>query len=169
MAETVELRPVEEEGKAGAEALRGGERVGRLVASLREDDVRGRYAWSALEDHGLAPRQEPALYRQLYVAVAPTWVDAGHLDHYVVVPADEALLGAWYSLSFAQQQVHGALALEPVQVPEPEGFGLRLGGPEDLDIVMELAFVIYDHQAGPPTYAGVPAPPEEEARASYAE
>ena len=167
--EPLELRPVEDDGKAGAGAFRAGERVGHLLASLREDDVRGRYAWSALGDHGLAPGEGPALYRDLYAAAAPVWVGAGYLDHYVVVSADEGPLFSWYSLSFAQQQVHGALALSPVPTPEPEGFIVRPGGPEDLDLAMELAFVIYDHQAGPPTYAGVPAPPEHEARASYAE
>ena len=34
---------------------------------------------------------------------------------------------------------------------------------------MELAFVIFDHQASAPTWAGAPAPPEAEARASYAD
>ncbi len=164
-----ELRPVEEDGKAGVEALRDGETAGRLAASLREDEVRGRHAWSALDDQWLAAGEAPALFRDLYAAAARDWVEAGFLDHYVVVPADEALLAVWYSLSFAQQQVHAALALRPVPSAEPDGFTTRLGGPEDLDLAMALAFVIYDHQAGPPTYAGVPAPPEEEARASYAE
>ncbi len=92
-----------------------------------------------------------------------------YLDHYVVVPAAEDVLAAWYSLSFAQQQVHARLALELAPLPEPDGFTLRIGGPEDLDLAMELAFVIFDHQASAPTWAGAPAPPEEDARASYAE
>jgi ribosomal protein S18 acetylase RimI-like enzyme len=165
----VELRPVEEDGKAGVQALRGGEAVGRLVATLGESEVRGRHAWSALGDEWLAPGEDAALFRVLYAAAAPSWVEAGYLDHYVVVPADESLLAVWYSLSFAQQQVHAALALRPIPAPEPDGFAVRLGGSEDLDVAMELAFVIYDHQAGTPTYAGVPAPSEDEARVSYAE
>ena len=149
---SLELRAVEADGKVGAEAVRDGRPAGRLFASLQEDDVR-----------------EPALYRELYAAAANGWVEAGYLDHYVVVAADEEVLGAWYSLSFAQQQVHGRLALTPVAVPDPVGFTVRIGGPEDLDIAMELAFVIFDHQASTPTWAGAPAPPEDEARASYAE
>jgi GNAT superfamily N-acetyltransferase len=100
---------------------------------------------------------------------ARLWVDAGYLDHYVVVPADAGVLEAWYSLSFAQQQVHGALTLGPLTPSEPKGFSVRQGGPEDLQAAMTLAFTIFDHQAEAPTWAGAPAPPEDEARASYAE
>jgi len=165
----LDVRRFEEEGKVGAEAARDGHAAGRLLAALQENDVRGRHAWSSLDDHELAGGEEPSLYRQLYAVAAEAWVEAGYLDHYVVVPAENAVLAAWYSLSFAQQQVHGRLAVEPVEVSEPEGFTVRIGGPEDLDLAMELAFVIFDHQAAAPTWAGAPAPAEEEARTSYAE
>ena len=165
----LELRRLEEDGKVGSEAARDGAFAGRLVATLGESDVRGRHAWSALDDHGLAAGEDPSLYRELYAAAAAAWVEAGYLDHYAVVPAADDVLAAWYSLSFAQQQVHGKRALQREAVPEPEGFTLRRGGPKDIDIAMELAFVIFDHQAAGPTWAGAPAPPEEEARASYAE
>lgn len=165
----LELRVIEVEGKAGAEAVRGGKRVGRLVGALQEDDVRGLHAWSSLADHELAPGEDPELYRDLYSVAGAAWVDAGYLDHYVVVPADEGVLAAWYSLSFAQQQVHGAQALAPIAATEPEGFTVRRAGPEDIEAAMALAFTIFDHQAGAPTWAGAPAPPEDEARASYLE
>jgi GNAT superfamily N-acetyltransferase len=166
---SLELRPLAEEGKVGAEAVREGARVGRLVAALVVNDVRGRHAWAALEDHGLEPGENPDLYRDLYAAAGPEWVAANCLDHYVVVPAEREVLDAWYSLSFAQQQVHGELALGPGARPEPEGFTVRRGGPADLDAAMALAYTIFDHQARGPTWAGAPAPPEDEARASYAE
>ena len=165
---SLELRAVDVDGKVGADAARDGRRAGRLLAALQENDVRGRHAWSSLADHGLADGEEASLYRELYEVAGAAWVEARCLDHYVVVPADEEVLAAWYSLSFAQQQVHGRLALGPVEILEPEGFVVRIGGPEDLDIAMELAFVIFDHQASAPTWAGAPAPPEEEARASSA-
>ena len=166
---SLELLRVEDDGRAGAEAVRDGKIAGRLVAALREDDVRGRHAWAALGDHELAPDEEPALYRGLYEVAAENWVAEGYLDHYVVVPARADVLEAWYSLSFAQQQVHAALALDPVAGRVPDGFTVRIGGSDDLETAMALAFVIFDHQAGPPTWAGAPAPSEEEARASYAE
>jgi GNAT superfamily N-acetyltransferase len=165
----LELRRIAENGKAGAEAVRGGTRVGRLVAALEDDDVRGRHAWSALGDHELADGEEQELYRELYAVAAEAWVEDGYLDHYVVVAAEQDLLAVWYGLSFAQQQVHGLLALEPASVASPHGFTVRLGGVEDLEIAMALAFVIFDHQAGPPTWAGAPAPPEDEVRVSYTE
>ena len=169
MPEGVEFRTVEDEGKTGAEALRGSERVGRLIAVLKEDEVRRRHAWSALGDHWLASAEPRALYRELYGVAARDWVERGYLDHYVVVPTERDVLDAWYSLSFAQQQVHGSQVLEPLDMPEPEGFTIRIGGPEDIDLAMSLAFVIFDHQASGPTWAGAPAPTEEDARGSYAE
>lgn len=165
----IELRRLEEDGKVGSEAARDGAFAGRLLAALREDDVRGRHAWADLEDHRIAEAEDPSLYRDLYGLAGRVWVEAERLDHYVVVPADRALLDAWYSLSFAQQQVHAAIQIRPVEAPVPAGFTVRHGGPEDLDIAMRLAYVIFDHQAEGPTWAGAPAPAEEEARASYAE
>jgi len=166
---SLELKWVEEEGKVGAEAVRRGERVGWLVASLQENEVRGRHAWAALEDHGVADGQSPDLYRDLYSVAARLWVDAGYLDHYVVVPADPNVLEAWYSLSFAQQQVHGAQALGPLTPIKPQGFSVRQAGPDDIDAAMTLAFTIFDHQAEAPTWAGAEAPPGDEARASFVE
>jgi GNAT superfamily N-acetyltransferase len=166
---SLDVRALEAEGKTGAEALREGAFAGRLVAALSESDVRGRHTWSALDDHGIATGEDASLYRELYGVAAEAWVEEGYLDHYVVVPATDRVLAAWYSLSFAQQQVHGRRALRQETAPEPEGFSLRIGGPADLDIAMALAFVIFDHQALAPTWAGAPAPPKDEARASYAE
>jgi len=165
----LELRAVEVDGKVGVEAARDGAFAGKLVATLSESEVRGRHAWSALDDHGVAVGEDFSLYRELYAVAAEVWVEAGYLDHYVVVPAADDVLAAWYSLSFAQQQVHGRRALQQEAVSEPEGFTLSIGGPQDIDIAMQLAFVIFDHQASAPTWARAPAPAEEEARASYAE
>ncbi|HEY7003511.1 MAG TPA: GNAT family N-acetyltransferase [Gaiellaceae bacterium] len=100
---------------------------------------------------------------------APTWVDRGYLDHYVVVPAEQDVLAAWHSLSFAQQQVHGAQALRAFAPPEPDGFTVREAGSDDLEEAMSLAYTIFDHQAEGPTWAGAPAPGEDEVRVSFAE
>jgi GNAT superfamily N-acetyltransferase len=166
---SLELRRLEQDGKVGAEAFRDGDPAGFLLAELKEGELRGRHAWSGLDDHRLEQGESPELYRDLYAAAAPRWVETGHLDHYVVVAADDAVLDAWYRLSFAQQQVHAALDLGPVKMSEPRGFTVRLGGPDDLEAAMSLAFAIFDHQAEAPTWTGVPKPPEDEVRESYAE
>jgi GNAT superfamily N-acetyltransferase len=166
---SLELRILEVDGKIGAEALRDERPAGRLVAALQEDDVRGHHAWSSLVDHGLAEGEDPAIYRDLYAVAGAAWVEAGALDHYVVVPAVQEVLDAWYSLSFAQQQVHGTKTLDPITPSEPDGFSVRRAGAEDIDAAMTLAFTIFDHQAEAPTWAGAPAPPEDDARASYLE
>lgn len=169
MALPLQLRPLAEREKAGAEALRDGGRVGRLVAALVDDDIRGPHAWSGLGDHELAPGEDADLYRDLYSLAGRGWVEERYLDHYVVVAAEPALLGAWYGLSFAQQQVHASLALQPLQPVRPSGFTLRPGGVEDIESALALSFVIYDHQAEGPVWAGVPAPPVEEVRESWLE
>src|SRR4029079_6074440 len=121
---------------------------------LQENDVRGRHAWSSLDDHELADGEEPSLYRQLYAVAAEAWVEVGYLDHYVGVPAEDEVLAAWYGLSFAQQQVHGRRALEPVEVPDPEGFTVRIGGQDGLGLALQHDLVMFGQQASASSQAG---------------
>jgi ribosomal protein S18 acetylase RimI-like enzyme len=163
------IEVVEREGALGAVATRDGREAGRLLALPLEDDVRGHHVWSGLDDHGLADREEPELYRDLYAVAGQAWVDVGRPAHYVVVPADEAVLVAWYGLCFAQQQVHAARPLEASSPPEPEGFDIRLGGPEDLDAAVSLGDLITAYQRGAPVWSGVALPSAEELRSGWAE
>jgi GNAT superfamily N-acetyltransferase len=169
MRGTPAIEVVDGEGALGAVAMRDGREAGRLFARPREDDIRGRHVWSGLDDHGLADGEGPELYRDLYAAAGQAWVDDGRFAHYVVVPADEGVLEAWYGVCFAQQQVHAARALEASSPPDPEGFDIRLGGPEDLDAAVSLGDLITAYQRGAPVWSGIALPSTDELRSGWAE
>jgi GNAT superfamily N-acetyltransferase len=153
--------------EGGAEARRNGEVVGRLVGELREDALRGRHVWSALADH---EADEPETYRDLYAVAGAAWLEQGASSHYVVVPADEAVLRAWLGVAFAIEQVHGERSLADVaEPPAPEGFTIRLGGPPDLDAAARLAPVITEHQIEAPVFSGLERRTDERFRESMRE
>ena len=71
----VEIVPVTEGEKQGAEALRDGGRVAHLVGALGEAPSRGRHAWVGLGDHSLAPGESPELLADVYAVAGARWVD----------------------------------------------------------------------------------------------
>lgn len=151
----------------GAEARRAGEVVGRLVGELRDDELRGRHSWSALGDHHA---EDAELYRDLYAVAGRGWLDKGAASHYVVVPADEAVLWAWLGVAFAIEQVHAERELADVTEPRaPEGFSIRQGGPDDLDTAAGLAPIITEHGIEPPVWSGMTRPTDDRFRESMLE
>ena len=105
--------------------------------------------------------------RDLYGVAAAAWFEAGHTEHYALVPASDAeLLRAWSRLGFGQQQAYGIRDV-PV-VPWPEG--ARRAEPRDVDALVELTPVLAAHQAQSPVFAaGRPPGPSEELRAELIE
>lgn len=153
--------------EGGAEARRDGAVAGRLVAEIREDELRGRHAWSALGDHHA---DDPELYRDLYLVAGRSWLDAGARSHYVVVPADDAVVWAWLGCAFAIEQVHAERSLADVEPPrEPAGFRIRHGGSDDLDTAAALAPIITEHQIEAPVWSGLARPSDETFRESWQE
>jgi GNAT superfamily N-acetyltransferase len=153
--------------EGGAEARRDGEVVGRLVAELREDKLRGRHSWSALGEHHAS---EPELYRDLYAVAGRSWLDAGAPNHYVVVPAADDVVWAWLGCAFAIQQVHAEQPLADIAEPNPRnGFMIREAGLDDLDAGARLAPVITDHQVEAPVWSGLERPSDEHFRESWRE
>jgi GNAT superfamily N-acetyltransferase len=151
----------------GAEARRDGRIVGRLAGELREEELRGRHVWSGLGDHAA---DEPELYRDLYAVAGQKWLDQGATSHYVVVSAEEPVLGAWLGVAFAIQQVHAERPLEDVSAPAPpDGFEIRQGGPDDLDAAARLAPIITDLQIEAPVWSGLERPSDEQFRENWRE
>lgn len=135
------------EGASGAVALRDGRAVGFLLGAPRPDPVWGASVWVELAGHAA---EDPEDVRDLYGVAAAGWVEAGHTDHYVLVPANDAeLLRAWSRLGFGQQQAYGIREV-PV-VPWPEG--ARRAEPRDADALVELTPVLPAHQAQSPVFA----------------
>lgn len=153
--------------QGGAEARRDGEVVGRLVAEIREEDVRGRHSWSALTDHDA---DEPELYRDLYAVAGSEWLAQGATSHYVVIPAVDDVLWAWLGVGFAIEQVHAERELANVERPAaPGGFTIREGGPNDLDAAARLAPIITEHQIESPVWSGLKRRSDDEFRDSMRE
>jgi ribosomal protein S18 acetylase RimI-like enzyme len=166
----LELRAVDEDGKSGAEAVRDGRRVGRLVGEPREPaPSRGPHVWVGLDDHELAEGVAPELLADLYAAAGDPWVRAGLLSHFVVSPADEARLQIWFALGFGQEQVHAERDTSVGAPASREGVEVRRAELDDLETLLDLGRTIYQHQVGPPVWSGVTVPGRDESRDEWAE
>jgi len=165
----VEIVPLTEGEKSGAEALRDGERVAHLVGLLGEAPSRGRHAWVGLGDHSLAAGESPDLLADVYAAAGAPWVEAGHLTHIVEVPADGPLPQLFFALGFGQEQVHASAPVR-VEAPTPSGGAtIRRARPADVELLLDVVGAIGEHQVGPPVWSGLPAPSREEMRDDWIE
>ena len=166
---TLEIRPLKGDGKSGAEALREGRRVGRLVGEERDSGPgRGPHVWVGLDDHELAG--EPAeLYADLYAVAGEPWVRAGRLAHFVLAAAVETELRVWFSLGFGQEQVHAERATYSDPPSRRPGLSVRRATLDDFETLLDLGRTIYEHQIGPPVWSGVPVPEREASRQDWAQ
>jgi ribosomal protein S18 acetylase RimI-like enzyme len=165
----VEIVPLTEGDKRGAEALREGDRVAHLVGALGEAPSRGRHAWVGLDDHSLAAGEPPDLLADVYAAAGGPWVDAGYLTHIVEVPAEGPLPQLFFALGFGQEQVH-ASAPARVEVPAATTDAtIRRASPTDIELLLDVVGAIGEHQVGPPVWSGLPAPKREELRDDWVE
>ena len=155
---------VRSEGASGAIAVRDGRVVGFLLGAPRPDPVWGANVWVELAGHAA---EVPEDVRDLYGVAAAAWSEAGHTEHYALVPASDAeLVRAWFRLGFGQQQAYGIRDVPVVTWPE----GARRAELRDVDALVELTPVLPAHQAGSPVFApGRPPGPNEELRAELIE
>ncbi len=97
----------------------------------------------------------------------------GCFFHYAMIPAsDRPALDAWFALSFGQQQAHAIRALPAPELAAPSlnpAIQIRRAGPDDLELLLEVADMVALHQARSPVYG--PFLPEVRSRwrADYAE
>jgi ribosomal protein S18 acetylase RimI-like enzyme len=153
--------------RSGAVALRGGELVGYLLGSHREDEVWGANVW--VEHAGHAVR-EPELVRDLYAASATEWLERGFSRHYAMVPAsDKELVDAWFRLSFGAQHASGLQETPESTGPAPDGVVVRRATADDADAIVQLDFTLPRHQELSPVFAPGPRYTEEESRADFLE
>ena len=167
---TLKIRLHEEGPKSGAEALRAGRRVGRLVGEERDSPPgRGAHVWVGLDDHELVEGEAVELYADLYSVAGDRWVRARRHVHFVVVPADDAQLRVWFSLGFGQEQVHAERATYADAPPQREGLTVRRATVDDLELLLDLGRTIAEHQIGPPVWSGLPLPDREVHREDWTE
>jgi ribosomal protein S18 acetylase RimI-like enzyme len=165
----VEIVPLTDGEKSGAEARRDGERVAHLVGTLGEAPSRGRYAWAGLADHSLPEGESPELLADVYAVAGEHWVADGRLTHIVEVPADGPLPQLFFRLGFGQEQVHASAPTRPEEPSTPDGATIRQAGRDDIELLLDVVGAISEHQAGPPVWSGLPVPEREEMRPDWLE
>jgi ribosomal protein S18 acetylase RimI-like enzyme len=165
----VEIVPVTEGDKSGAEALRDGARVAHLVGRLGEARSRGKHAWVGLADHSLAPGEDPGLLAEVYAAAGAPWVEDGYLTHIVEVPADGPLPQLFFALGFGQEQVHASGPVRREEPSTPADATIRRASPADIELLLDVVGTIGEHQVGPPVWSGLKAPTREDLRDDWVE
>jgi GNAT superfamily N-acetyltransferase len=137
-----------QEHASGAVALRGGQVVGFLLGTRRDDQTWGANVW--VEAAGYAV-DEPELVRDLYAFSSQRWVDEGRTRHYALVPGLDDHVGAWFRLSFGAQQAHGIKEVD-ARVWPPD---TRRAEQRDIEALIELAPLVSDHHALAPVFSGI--------------
>lgn len=150
------------EAASGVAGLRQGRPVGYVLGIQKSDEIWGDNVWVDSAGHAVEEAED---VRNLYAAAAARWVENGRTRHYVVVPASDALLDAWYRLGFGQQQALAIREVPDVAMPA----GVRVAEIRDVDALMELAPILPDHQTSSPVFSGGPRESEEELRAEISE
>jgi ribosomal protein S18 acetylase RimI-like enzyme len=137
-----------QEHASGAVALREGKLVGFLLGTRKDDQTWGANVW--VEAAGYAV-DEPELVRDLYASSSQRWVDEGRTRHYALVPALDDHVGAWFRLSFGAQQAHGIKEVDAQVWPS----GTRRAEHRDIEALIELTPLIFDHHALAPVFSGI--------------
>ncbi|MGZ4382012.1 MAG: GNAT family N-acetyltransferase [Gaiellaceae bacterium] len=152
-----------EEHASGAVARLGGDVVGFLLGTRRDDRTWGANVW--VEAAGYAA-DEPEVVRDLYAFASQQWVDQGRTRHYALVPGLDDQVCAWFRLSFGAQQAHGITEVDDRKWPP----GTRRAEHGDIEALIELIPLLSHHQALAPTFSGIGADEDEdELRAMFAE
>ena len=152
------------DGASGTVAIRNGQIAGYLLG-VRRDETWGPNVWIELAGHAV---EEPELVRDLYSVAATRWVDEGRTRHYALVPAtDEALLDAWFRLSFGAQHAAGIQETPPGASSSPDGVVVRRAEDRDAEAAVELDLELPRHQALAPVFAAGPPWTKEESRDEF--
>ena len=140
------------EGASGTVALRDARLVGYLLGAPRSDEAWGDNVWVEAPGHAVEQAED---VRDLYAPAAARWVEEGRPRHWVLAPAhDEALLDAWWRLSFGQQQAHGIRDVPPhVAVEVPAGCEIRGPREDEIEELIDVDLALPEHQRLSPTFA----------------
>jgi GNAT superfamily N-acetyltransferase len=125
------------------------------------------WLWSSVAAHAVEGDAEHA--RDLYAAAAQRWVDEGHREHAVFVPAhDAALVDAWFRLSFGAS---GVLAMRETAGVEPyDGrVEIRPGTPDDFSHAARLEIAMHEAMVPSPSFSDFKSPSPEEVEAEWRE
>jgi ribosomal protein S18 acetylase RimI-like enzyme len=154
---------------SGAAAFRNGRMAGYLVGAPRPDPVWGANLWVEAPGHAIDQAEDAEVVRDLYAAAAARWVEAERVRHSVLVPAtDEALLDAWWRLSFGKQQAHAVQEVHaPRNVSVPDGFEIRPPRADEIEQLIDVDLALPEHQRGSPVFGGAYSASRDESRAEW--
>ena len=155
------------EDATGWLALRDDEPAGYLIGSPRSEVWGAGNVWVGLAGHAV---REPEIVRDLYREAAAAWVNLGLRRHYAMVPAtDQPLVDGWFRLSFGAQH---ALAIREVPadaITATPGIDVREATVDDLEAVLPLESLLFDHQRESPVFGGGELPDPDQVRADMKE
>ena len=105
--------------------------------------------------HGHAVADDASVYRDMYGALAGSWVARGFFDHFVnVSPGDAGVRDAWDSLAFGRDSTCAARDVSaPVEGRRAAGIEIHQAGPEDISVVDEMTTALMAHHAGSPIFS----------------
>ena len=110
--------------------------VGHLYGALLESEVYGNGVWIGPDGVSFDTTD---ILSDLYSFAGATWIERGALEHYVWTIDDIAATQPWYEMGFARMHMRGVLKLDDrVDHELPEGYRLRRGGVEDIEIAVAL-------------------------------
>jgi GNAT superfamily N-acetyltransferase len=143
------------EGASAWAATRGDALAGYVAAIGKSVETWGPNVW--IEPAGHAA-DHPSVVRELYAAAAAAWMAEGRNNHHVLVPAsDGALVDAWFSLDFGQQQLHAVREVPPTSfgvVPRSE-LVIRRPTRADIPAMAELELELPRHSHLSPLFSPV--------------
>lgn len=149
----------EREHATGAVATEGGEVVGYLLGSRRDDGI-GPHVWSDSAGHAV---RGPELIRDLYAVAAERWVADGLTRHFVYVPAMRDLVEPWLRLSFGISAAQAAMETRPAVPPAPGAtIAVRPSTPEDTPVAAAFDRQLSLHLQQSPSFSGLAVPDDQE-------
>jgi GNAT superfamily N-acetyltransferase len=136
-------------------AMRGGETVGFMVG-FPWDNFGVPVAWVPDWSHGAVAEERGYLYRRMYAALAKRWVAEGRLKHCAAVyTCERDVLDAFFSLGFGMHGFDAMRGLELAAGGSSE-ITVRKAGPEEIDTLMELRWLLSGHLRQSPAFAFFP-------------
>ena len=156
-----------QDGAFGWIALAEDEPAGYLIGSPRGEVWGEGNVWVGLAGHAV---REPEVVRDLYPGGCRDLGRRGLRRHYALVPAhDPVLVDAWFRLSFGAQH---ALAIREVPadaITATPGIDVREATVDDLEAVLPLESLLFDHQRESPVFGGGELPDPDQVRADMKE
>jgi ribosomal protein S18 acetylase RimI-like enzyme len=116
-------------------AVRDGQIVGHLYGALLQSPTYGRSIWIGPDG---ASYDDGDVLSSLYARAGQEWTDLEANEHYVWTLDDPSTTSSWFDLGFSKMHSRGVMELLERRRVLNEGYTLRYGTFEDLDLAIYL-------------------------------